>query len=46
MLIGFHDHSILVLTLVVTLISYAMFSLLRNKYTCRNILEAQEVETI
>ena len=46
MLIGFHDHSMLVLTLVVTLISYAMFSLLRNKYTCRNILEAQEVETI
>lgn len=45
-LIGFHDHSILVLTLVITLITYAILSLLYNKYTCRNILEAQEVETI
>lgn len=46
MLIGFHDHSILVLTLVVTLIVYGNFSLLINKYTCRNVLEAQEVETV
>lgn len=45
-LIGFHDHSILVLTLVVTLITYGIFSLLLNKYICRNILEAQEVETV
>jgi len=36
----------LVLTLVITLITYAILSLLYNKYTCRNILEAQEVETI
>ena len=46
LLINFHDHSILVLTLVVTLIRYAFFSLIYNKYTCRNVLEAQEVETI
>lgn len=46
LLINFHDHSILVLTLVVTLIIYAFFSLIYNKYTCRNVLEAQEVETI
>lgn len=45
-LVRFHDHSILVLTLVVTLISYALFSLFYNKFTCRNILEAQEVETV
>lgn len=45
-LIGFHDYSMLVLTLVVTLIIYALFCLLINKYTCSNILEAQEVETI
>ena len=45
-LIGFHDHSILVLTLVVSLIIYSFFSLLINKYSCRNVLEAQEVETI
>lgn len=46
MLIGFHDHSMLVLTLVVTLIRYAMLCLLLNKYRCGNILEAQEVETV
>lgn len=46
LLINFHDHSILVLTLVVTLIVYAFFALMYNKYTCRNVLEAQEVETI
>lgn len=45
-LIGFHDHSILVLTLVITLISYAFFCLLINKYRCINVVEAQEVETI
>ena len=46
MLIGFHDHSILVLTLVVTLISYAIFCLLINRYIRIGDLEAQEIETI
>lgn len=46
MLIGFHDHSILVLTLVVTLISYAIFCLLINRYIRMGDLEAQEIETI
>jgi cytochrome c oxidase subunit 2 len=46
MLINFHDHAMLVLTLVVTLISYALFRLFFNNFTCRNILEAQEVETV
>ena len=45
-LIGFHDHSILVLTLVITLIGYAMFCLFINKFTCADVIEAQEVETI
>lgn len=46
MLVGFHDHSILVLTLVITLISYAMACLISNRYICINVIEAQEVETI
>ena len=45
-LVNFYDHSILVLTLVVTLIFYALISLVNNKFTCANILDAQEVETI
>ena len=46
MLIKFHDHSILILTLITTLIIYSIFSLLINKYTCNNVFEAQEIETI
>lgn len=46
LLINFHDHSMLVLTLIITIIRYAIFSLLNNKFICRNVLEAQEVETI
>jgi len=46
MLVGFHDHSILVLTLVITLISYAMACLISNRYICIDVIEAQEVETI
>lgn len=45
-LIGFHDHAILVLTIVITFVGYAILALIINKYSCRNILEAQEVETI
>lgn len=45
-LIQFHDHAILVLTIVVTVIAYAITNLILNKYTNRQILEAQEIETI
>lgn len=45
-LIAFHDHAILVLTLVLTIVTYASFALLINKFSCRYILEAQEIETI
>ena len=46
LLIGFHDHAILVITIIIAFIGYALFALIINKYSCRNILEAQEVETI
>lgn len=45
-LIAFHDHAILVLIIVLTFVSYAIASLAINKYTCRNIYEAQSIETI
>lgn len=46
LLIGFHDHAILILTLVTTFVTYAIVALFINSYSRRNILEAQEVETI
>nr|ALQ78829.1 cytochrome c oxidase subunit 2 [Glycera tesselata] len=46
MLIGFHDHAMMILTLVTSIVAYAMLSLMTNSMTCRNITEAQEVETI
>nr|AOR87102.1 cytochrome c oxidase subunit II [Streptosyllis sp. THS1] len=42
----FHDHSLLILTLIVTMISYATVSLLLNKFSSRTTLEAQEIETV
>jgi len=45
-LIQFHDHVLIILSLVVTIISYAILTLITNKYTNRIIYEAQEIETI
>nr|AEW43208.1 cytochrome oxidase subunit II [Postandrilus palmensis]AEW43209.1 cytochrome oxidase subunit II [Postandrilus palmensis]AEW43210.1 cytochrome oxidase subunit II [Postandrilus palmensis]AEW43211.1 cytochrome oxidase subunit II [Postandrilus palmensis] len=45
-LISFHDHALLVLTLVLTVVGYAMVVLMFNKYLNRYILEAQTVETV
>lgn len=42
----FHDHVLIILSLVVTIITYALISLISNKYTNRFIFEAQEIETI
>nr|YP_010713424.1 cytochrome c oxidase subunit II [Alboglossiphonia lata]WDA96099.1 cytochrome c oxidase subunit II [Alboglossiphonia lata] len=42
----FHDHVLMILSLVVTIITYALISLISNKYTNRFIFEAQEIETI
>jgi len=45
-LIIFHDHTILVVTLVLTFVGFIIFILITNKLTCRNLLEANELETI
>lgn len=42
----FHDHALLILTLVTTLVGYAIIKLTVNKYTCRNLLESQQIEII
>nr|QFZ89422.1 cytochrome oxidase subunit II [Megascolecidae sp. YN201732-03] len=45
-LISFHDHTLIILTLVLTVVGYAMIALMLNKYMNRYILEAQMVETV
>jgi len=45
-IISFHDHALVILTLVITTVGYASATLLVNKYTSRFTIEAQEVETI
>jgi cytochrome c oxidase subunit 2 len=45
-LIFFHDHAIIILTLIVSLVGYAALSLMFNKFICRSLVEGQEIETI
>ncbi len=45
-LISFHDHAMLILVLVTTIVCYAIASLILNKISNRYILEAQQIETI
>ena len=45
-LIQFHDHAIVILILIISIVGYATFSLLSRKFTARNILEAQQIETV
>lgn len=46
LLISFYDYSILVLCLVISLVSYVIFTFLFNMYRCKNISEVQEVEIV
>jgi len=45
-LISFHDHTLIILTLVITVVSYAFFTLIIRKLTNRYLLEAQYIETV
>lgn len=45
-LISFHDHTLIILTLVITVVSYAILSIILNKFTNRYLMEAQQIETI
>ena len=45
-LIFFHDHAITLLALIITLVFYAFIALSINKLSSRNIVEAQEIETV
>nr|YP_009756874.1 cytochrome c oxidase subunit II [Tephritis femoralis]QIK50378.1 cytochrome c oxidase subunit 2 [Tephritis femoralis] len=45
-LIFFHDHTLMILVMITTLVSYLMFMLFFNKYTNRNLLHGQTIEMI
>nr|YP_010373146.1 cytochrome c oxidase subunit II [Hyperhalosydna striata]QTZ18394.1 cytochrome c oxidase subunit II [Hyperhalosydna striata] len=45
-LISFHDHAMLIVTLIIAMVGYAILSLFLNKFICNNIFEAQEIETV
>jgi cytochrome c oxidase subunit 2 len=45
-IIAFHDHALLVLTLVITFVGYALVALIFNRYISRFVNEAQQVETV
>jgi cytochrome c oxidase subunit 2 len=45
-LIKFHDHAILVLTLVITFVGYIILIIISGSFSCRKTLEANELETI
>nr|AAL28035.1 cytochrome oxidase subunit II [Terrisswalkerius athertonensis] len=45
-LISFHDHTLIILTLVLTLVGYALTILMMNKCVNRYLLEAQTIETV
>nr|AXA45376.1 cytochrome c oxidase subunit II [Inquisitor sp. MNHN IM 2013-18505] len=44
--IFFHDHAMMILIMTISLVGYAAMSLMLNKYTCRSLVEGQEIETI
>nr|YP_008080984.1 cytochrome c oxidase subunit II [Cermatobius longicornis]AGA84601.1 cytochrome c oxidase subunit II [Cermatobius longicornis] len=45
-LIFFHDHAMLILTLITVMVGYMMIALVANKFTNRFLYEAQSIETI
>nr|YP_010233763.1 cytochrome c oxidase subunit II [Brunneifusus ternatanus]QTA29863.1 cytochrome c oxidase subunit 2 [Brunneifusus ternatanus] len=45
-LIFFHDHAMMILVMIISLVGYAALSLMVNKYMCRSLVEGQEIETI
>nr|AAL28049.1 cytochrome oxidase subunit II [Terrisswalkerius montislewisi] len=45
-LISFHDHTLIILTLVLTMVGYALIALMFNTSINRYILEAQSIETV
>nr|ACF04909.1 cytochrome c oxidase subunit II [Calyptraea chinensis] len=45
-LIFFHDHAMMILVMIISLVGYAAYALIMEKHTCRSLVEGQEIETI
>lgn len=45
-IISFHDYALVILTLVLSVVVYALAILITNKYTSRVTREAQQIETV
>ena len=45
-LISFHDHTLIILTLVISLISYAFLVILTNRHTTRFLSNTDEIEVV
>nr|WNL54344.1 cytochrome c oxidase subunit II [Amitermes messinae] len=45
-LIFFHDHTLMIMLMIITTVFYTMVSIIRNKQTTRFILEGQMLETV
>lgn len=45
-LIMFHDHAIVIMLIILTLVTYAIVILFINKFSRRYVLEAQRIETL
>ncbi len=45
-IISFHDLTLVILTLVISVVTYALYSIIANSYTNRYLIEAQEIETV
>jgi len=45
-LIFFHDHAMLVLLMIISIVVYVSFVILSGSFICRDLMEGQEVETV
>nr|UCU06534.1 cytochrome c oxidase subunit II [Microtermes pakistanicus] len=45
-LIFFHDHTLMIMLMIITTVMYTMVSIIQNKQTSRFILEGQMIETV
>nr|AQP28443.1 cytochrome c oxidase subunit 2 [Promirotermes sp. A TB-2017] len=45
-LIFFHDHALMIMLMIITVVFYTMISIIQNKQTSRFILEGQMIETV
>jgi cytochrome c oxidase subunit 2 len=45
-IISFHDHALVILVLVTSVVTYTFIILIANKFSSRTLIEAQQIETV